>query len=189
MSHTLPSRSKPLAGRVRVFLALSLDGFIAGEKDDLGWLPEPAEGIGDGGFSTFLEEVGALLMGRRTYDVVSRFEGPSPYGERPILVATHRTLDHPLPTARPVSGSIEQLVALGLTEAQGQDLYLDGGDLVRQAAEVSLVDEFCLTLIPIILGKGISLFHGLGRQRKLELLNRQDLPGGIVQLTYRPKKS
>ena len=89
-------------GRVRVFIACSLDGFIAAPGDDLSWLPQPREGEGDFGYSAFMSEVGALLMGRSTYDVVEKFPEWG-YGEKYVLVATHRPLTPRLPTVRAVS--------------------------------------------------------------------------------------
>lgn len=69
--------------RVRVFVGCSLDGFIAGLDDDLSWLGGPPEaGADDHGFAEFLSQTGALLMGRRTFDIVSGFGGPWPYGDR-----------------------------------------------------------------------------------------------------------
>ena len=77
--------------RVRVFIAASLDGFIAGPNDELDWLHHP-EG-GEDTFTPFFRQIGAMLMGRRTYDVIRDFEGEWPYGDTPILVATTRPLD------------------------------------------------------------------------------------------------
>lgn len=170
--------------RVRVFVASSLDGFIAGEGDDLSWLPQPEPGASDSGFGAFLAQVGSLLMGRRTFDVAAGFEGAWPYGDRPVLVATHRPLESDVPTARVVQGHIEDLVAAARDAAQGRDVYVDGGDLIRQAMDAGLVDEITVTLVPVVLGRGHPFLAGVARRHRLTLVTSSTLDDGLVQLTY-----
>jgi dihydrofolate reductase len=178
------------APRVRVFLAQSLDGFIAGPNDDLSWLPQPSpEDEDDGGFGAFLAEIGALLMGRRSFDVVAGFGGPWPYGERPVLVATHRAIEADVPTAHAVEGPIEAMVDLARAAAKDKDVYVDGGNLVRQALDAGLVDEVTITIVPVALGAGIPLFAGVARRHRMELLHTRTLTHGMVQLTYEVMRS
>jgi dihydrofolate reductase len=144
--------------RVRVYIATSIDGFIAGPDDDLSWLDgadpdaEQAQGVthSDPGAlddEEFIGGVGALLMGRRAYDVVRGFDVPWPYGERPVLVATRRPLDSdPPPTVGAVEGSITELIESAKEAAGEHDVYLDGGMLIRQAAEAKLIDELTITI-------------------------------------------
>lgn len=176
-----------MPGRVRVFIASSLDGFIAGPNDDLSWLPQPSsEPGGDFGFGAFMAEVGALLMGRRTLDVIVGMDGAWwPYGERPVLVATHRKLPSAPASVRAVSGPITELVAAALEAAAGRDVYIDGGDLIRQALDAGLIDDMIVTLIPMILGAGHPLFAGVQHRRALELLEHTAHPGGLISLRYR----
>ena len=177
--------------RVRVFVGCSLDGFIAGPNDDLSWLvspPQEGETPDDHGFSEFLAQVGALLMGRRTYDIVAGFDGPWPYGERAVLVATHRPLlgtEHPV-TA--VAGSIDELVRQAQAAANDLDVYLDGGILTRQALDAHLIDELTITILPIVLGAGVPLFAGLSHYHRLELISERQVGEGFVQITYRPRR-
>ncbi|MBL9036887.1 MAG: dihydrofolate reductase [Archangium sp.] len=176
-----------MAGRARVFIATSLDGFIAGENDDLSWLPPPVPGD-DFGFATFLSQTGALLMGRRTYDVAAGFPGEWAYGERPVLVPTRRPLTPKVPSVRAVSGPITELVAQAKEAANGLDVYLDGGDVIRQAHDAGLVDELTVTVVPVILGRGYPLFAGVAQRSALTLLRSAPLLGGLVQLTYVPAR-
>lgn len=174
------------AQRICVFLATSLDGHIAGPGDDLGWLPGPDALGDDGGFGAFLAGVGALLMGRRTLDVVAGFGGPWPYGDRPVLVATHRPLPEvPGAALRAVSGEIGALVALAREAAGAGHVYLDGGILVRQALDAGLVDELTLTTIPVLLAGGVPLFAGLTRRTSLVRTALRPLGADVVQTTYR----
>ncbi len=174
-----------MTSRVRVYLGCSLDGFIAGPDDDLSWLIDPPEEEGDAvGFFTFMEEVGALLMGRRTWSVVEAFDGWF-YGETPVLVATHRELACDRPTVQAVSGSIEEVVAAARTAAGDKDVYIDGGDLVRQALDAGLVDELILTVGPIVIGDGVRLFDGVVKRHHLEFT--KVVPWGrLFQIHARP---
>lgn len=175
-----------MSGRVRVFIATSLDGFIAGPNDDLSWLPQPSgDPPPDYGYNAFIAEVGALLMGRNTYEVVAGFEGPWPYGELPVLVATGRPLTPAHPSVRAVSGGIEQLVEQARAVAGEADVYLDGGRMIRQALDAGLVDELIITVVPVILGAGAPLFTGVEQRRQLELEASEALDHGLLQLRYR----
>ena len=170
-------------------MACSMDGFIAGPDDDLAWLsegaPAPTDPTDALGFDAFMAQVGAMLMGRRTYEVVAAM-GAWPYGDTPVLVPTHRPLDPVVPTVRAIEGDIRELVAQATEAAGDNDVYLDGGTLIRQALNEGLVDELCMTLVPILLGDGIRLFDGLNGRTRLAFTEHHSL-GGMVQLTVRPR--
>ena len=181
--------------QVRVYIATSIDGFIAGPGDDLSWLPSDEElaetaSVDDGalGYEEFIAGIGALLMGRATYDVVRGFDVPWPYGDRPVLVATRRSLDeHPPATVRAVDGPIAELVEAARSAADGKDVYLDGGNLIRQAAESDLIDDFTITIAPIALGSGHPLFAGMGKRYPLDIVSHHRHPGGMLQIRVRPR--
>lgn len=177
-----------MPGRVRVYMACSLDGFIAGPNEELDWLehgaPAPDAPTQALGFAEFMAQVGAMLMGRNTHDLVKRF-GAWHYGEIPVLVATRRELDPAAPSVRAVQGDIGELIAQAKAAAGEGDVYLDGGDVVRQALEADLVDELCITMVPMLLGEGIPLWRGLGRRIPLQAVDHRSF-GGMVQLTLRP---
>jgi dihydrofolate reductase len=178
-----------MSARVRVYIACSLDGFIAGPGDDLSWLPHPDPDSGeDHGFGAFMDEVGALLMGRSTLDVVAGFGGAWPYGDKPVLVATHRELAPPVATVRAVSGGIEAIVAEARAAAGGKDVWVDGGALVRQVLDAGLVDHLVVTMVPVVLGAGSPLFAGCTRRHALTLEQAVPLPGGLVQLFLAPNR-
>lgn len=177
--------------RVRVYIATSLDGFIAGPDDDLSWLPEgdpsAVEDSGGVGFQEFLAEVGALLMGRRTYDVMAGFDGEWHYGDQPVLVATNRELELIHELVRPVTGDIASLIAQAKEVAAGKDIYLDGGNIIRQALEAGLVDDLIITIVPTVLGGGIPLFTGTAQRHVFELVSHEPHGAGLIQLRLRPR--
>jgi dihydrofolate reductase len=179
--------------RVRVYLGCSLDGCIAGPEHDLSFLndfaPDPEAAPSGLGFHEFMAQIGALLMGRRTYQVLLDWDAWH-YGGRPVLVATHNTLP-PAPRggqSRAVQGPIEELVAQAKAVAGDKDVYLDGGDLVRQGLDAGLVDELCLTFLPVVLGRGVRLWDGLVSRNDL-LFEAPAVHGGrMVQVTARVQK-
>lgn len=173
-----------------MYIATSLDGFIAGPDDALDWLPNPSpdETLPEGvlGFDAFMRDVGAMLMGRRTHDVVAAL-GHWPYGDTPVLVATHRPLDPAAPTVRPVQGEITALLDDALRAAEGRDVYVDGGATIRAAMDAGRVDDLVITVAPVVLGAGRPLFAGLTRRHDLEILSHRDYGAGMVQLHARPR--
>lgn len=169
---------------VRVFLAASRDGFVAGTDDDLSWLPEapPIDGQSTG-FDELIASCYCLLIGRRSYDVV-RSLGRWPY-QLPVFVATHRPLDsnHPEQVFS-ISGPITSMIkALSLG-----DIYLDGPDLITQALAAGLVDQATVTLIEAKVGRGVALPDWqLGPRSVTEIGRRRlDLTDGttIEQIDY-----
>jgi len=171
-------------GDVCVFAACSVDGFMAGPDGELDWL-EGRDGIEDT-FTPFIARVGAILMGRRTFDFVAGLGGAWPYGDIPLLVATSRGLTPPRPSVRAVHGDAGELIAKAQAAAGDKDVYLDGGELVRAALEAGLVDEITVSVVPIILGRGRPLFAGIKERCELELVESRPIGGGLVELRYRP---
>jgi dihydrofolate reductase len=182
---------KPPA-RARVFIACSLDGSIAGPEDDLSWLfDESAEGDSEPGavaYDAFIRDIGAMLIGRRTHDAVLGFRGPWPYGDLPVFVATSRPLDPPAPTVRAVSGPLDEMLEAAKEAADGKDVYVDGGDLIRQMLDAGLIDDMIVTIAPHILGGGIPLFAGAAARHRLEFTGHYRYGAGMVQLHARVRR-
>ncbi len=170
--------------KIRVFIATSMDGFIAGPNDELDWLPNGQSEVEDT-FTPFLKQVGALLMGRRTYDVARSFEGAWPYGDTPILVATRQSLPDSSPASvQAVHGSVEAMVRVAKDTAGELDVYIDGGTLIRSVMDAGLIDEITVTIVPVVLGAGIPLFAGCTRRHSYRLHTARPIGGGLVQTTY-----
>lgn len=166
--------------KISVYIATSLDGYIAQADGGLDWLertPTPGE---DFGFKEFMDNVDVLVMGRHTYEVVSGFDN-WPYQKR-VIVLSH-TLDSVIKEAELFSGQIDDL--LKQLENDGiKHIYLDGGITISKFLEQGLVDEMIITVIPIILGKGIPLFNPMSKERSCQLLSAKPYPSGLLQLHY-----
>ena len=171
-----------MASPVRVFIACSLDGFIAGPDGDLSWLPDPSP-TEDYGFGAHMAATGALLMGRASYDALLEMGYGWPYGDTPVLVATSRPLEPAAPTVTAVGGTPAELVAAARAAAGDRGVYADGGALIRNLLDAGLIDEMIVTVIPVILGAGSPLFAGASR-RQLSLRSTTTFAGGLVQLRY-----
>ena len=172
-------------------MGCSFDGFIAGPDHDISWLEDNYQATGDLTpdpdvltFEKFMSEIGAMLMGRSTYGIVERF-GQWHYGNTPVLVATHRPLEPMADTIQTAAGSIETLIGMTKDMADGKDVYVDGGDLVRQALNAGLLDEITVTFLPVLLGKGIRLFDDLVSRTKLQFVSHCSHKGGLIQVTAR----
>lgn len=150
--------------KITVFMATSLDGFIADENGGVDWLNEVSQNADpeeDYGYQDLIAKVDALVMGRNTFDTVLSFEGPWPYGDLPVRVISSREAPATLPAGANISflgGTPESLIDQ-LTEKGIQHIYLDGGTLIRSFLDAGYISEFILTQVPAMLGKGIPLFH------------------------------
>jgi len=134
---------------------MSLDGFIADRNGSVDWLPE---GEGDFGYSDFYETIDTLIMGRTTYDQILSFGIEWPYAGKKCYVFTNR--DHPSdPNTEFLTGDILSFVH-NLKSKPGKNIWLVGGAaLANTFMEYSLIDEYWVTVIPVILGDGVRLFR------------------------------
>ena len=167
--------------RASVFLGLSVDGRIARPDGDLGWLTSRAAAAGDAGFTPFMESVDAVVMGRRTYEVIAPDEH-WPYLDQPMHVIS-TTLDAESDPRIILHRSPEAAVE-ALRRAGHRRVYVDGGETIRWFLASGLVDELTLTHVPVLIGDGPSPFGPLGGDVALEHVRTAVLDGGLVQTTY-----
>jgi dihydrofolate reductase len=163
-----------------VFIATSLDGYIARADHGLDWLKIVERPGEDYGFAAFFATVDTLVMGRGTYDVVTAFP-EWPYGAKRIVVLTHRPAQ-PREGVEFFGGNIADLRLSGRT-------YVDGGNVIQQFLTAGLVDDMTISIIPIILGGGIRLFAGGEGEHRMHLEGHQAWDSGLVQLRYTRDRS
>ncbi|HRF60252.1 MAG TPA: dihydrofolate reductase family protein [Fimbriimonadaceae bacterium] len=171
----------------RVFIATSLDGFIARTDGSIDWLMEAQRSVPEGedcGYEDFMEEVDVLVMGRNTFEQVATFD-PWPYGDLPVIVLSSQPMSEPdSPTIRVCSAGPIDLVA-ELEAAGYRNAYIDGGQTIASFLREGLIQEMTITTIPILLGSGRPLFTGIEHDIHLERVATRSWPFGFVQTTYR----
>lgn len=169
--------------RVKLFIATSLDGYIARADGRVDWLFTDA----DYGYAAFYDSVDAVIMGRRTYDDALGF-GPYPYADKAGYVFSH---SRPAASSEHVSFVSERPAALvaSLRGEAGRDIWLVGGaSLTASFLDNDLVDDFIVSVHPILLGSGIPLFPRQGRELSLALAGVTSFDSGLVQLRYERRR-
>lgn len=178
-----------MTARAAVFIATSLDGFIARSDGSIDWLEQANAAVPAGedcGYQAFMADIDAIVMGRHTFEQVAGFD-PWPYEAKPVFVLSSGALAIPVRLAGrafPAGAAPAELAKrLG---AQGlRRLYVDGGRTIRSFLAADLVDRLTITVIPLLLGQGRPLFDGTARGARLALESSVRYPFGFVQSTYR----
>lgn len=177
-----------MAIKCSVYIAASVDGFIAGPNGELDWLHRPeyaGTDMGDYGYEAFVSDVDALVMGRHTYETVRSF-AEWPYGDMTVVVLSSQTVDIPEELEGRVmaeQGSPQEIVAR--LEGKGfNHLYIDGGVTIQRFLQAGLIDQMIITRIPVLLGDGIPLFGSIGTEVLLKHVNTQSFENGFVQSQY-----
>lgn len=175
---------------VEVFIATSLDGFIARPDGSLDWLMQAqaaAPAGEDFGYAAFMAGVDALVMGRKTFDTVRGFD-PWPYPGTPVHVVT-RQPGFVLPPPQRGDVRVRHEAPAALLAALHADgvrrIYLDGGELIQSCVADDLVDRVTVTTVPVLIGRGRRLWGELPGDRPWQLEGVRHWPCGFVQVTYR----
>jgi dihydrofolate reductase len=170
-----------------VYIATSLDGYISDKDDGLDWLDSiPNPDKIDMGYGDLMNRIDAIVMGRKTFEVVCGFDGPWPYS-KPVFVLSNSLSSLPVGyegKAELVSGSLADV--LSTLHGQGhQDLYIDGGTTVQSFLKEDLINEMIVTILPILLGGGSPLFGELSQPMEFEHVKTEVMLNAMVQSHYR----
>ncbi|MBN8575509.1 MAG: dihydrofolate reductase [Cyclobacteriaceae bacterium] len=166
--------------RITLGVAVTLDGFIEGPNGEYDWCFTDQ----DYGITEFSKQVDALVMGRKTFDTMKGYEGPSPWSHAKTYVFS-RTLKA-APGVEVLSGNVLESMN-HLRQQPGKDIWLFGGaDLAAQFSNHNLIDEYWLSVHPILLGTGKPLFKNLADRKKLKLVESKTYATGLVSLRYQP---
>lgn len=175
--------------RHTVFIARSLDGYIAGKNGELDWLEMVPNPDGDDmGYGALIERIDAIVMGRTTYETVLGFGGEWPY-PKPVFVLSRSLQSIPEQLEGKVqllAGSPTELIAT-LHACGHYRLYIDGGTTIQQFLAADLIDELIVTTLPILLGGGFLLFSKLEKPLAWEHVGTEVFLGQLVQSHYRRK--
>ena len=175
--------------KLSLFIATSLDGYIAQPNDDLSFLKSVEKEGEDYGYAEFTANIDTIILGRKTYDYVLKEIGSSHYdnGHRDVYVITK--------TERPnvgrttfYSGNLTDLVQR-LKSEKGKNIYCDGGsEIINELLKQDLIDEFIISVIPIFLGNGTRLFKDNRPEQQLEFVSTKSFDTGLTQLHYKRKR-
>ena len=168
---------------VSIFIGTSVDGFIARPNGDLDFLP--AGGGEPHGYNEFMASVDALVIGRKTFEMVLAFP-VWPYGEKRVVVLSSRPVD--LSAVR--GGVVEQMggppaeIVAKLAAGGAHHLYVDGGVTIQRFLRAGLIQRLIITRVPLLIGEGIPLFGTLPRDLRLRHVATQHYPSGLVKSEY-----
>ena len=169
--------------KVVLFIAMSLDGYIAREDGDLEWLSVVEDQTEDYGYSNFINTVDTVIMGRKTYEKVLSFGIDFPHKNKTCFVIskTHQGKDENVTF---MNGNLFDFI-FSLKKMPGKNIYLDGGsELVFEFLKHHLIDEMIISVIPVLLGGGIPLFKKGNVPYSLKLIKSTSFKSGLVQLYY-----
>ena len=173
--------------KVSIFIATTLDGFIARTNGDLDWLPnaETEDDAEDHGYQAFFDAIDVLVMGRHTYETVRSF-GEWPYGDKRVIVLSSRAIaippaltDHVVAHTATPAEIYQQLSAEGI-----QRVYIDGGQTIQGFLRAGLVDDMIVSRVPVLIGSGIPLFGPITTDIRFRHLKTTTFSNGIVQTHY-----
>ncbi len=169
--------------KASVFIATSLDGFIARQDGALDWLP--LDGCEPHGYDEFMATVDAHVIGRKTFDTVMTFDA-WPYGRKPVVVLSTTMSELKAPDGAVcdlMAGTPHEIVAR-LAQRGMKHLYIDGGATIQGFLNAGLIQRLIITRIPVLLGSGIPLFGSLSHDIRLEHVATRTYPSGMVQSEY-----
>jgi dihydrofolate reductase len=179
--------------KVSVFIGTSLDGFIAREDGDIGWLDAANMKVTPGedfGFGSFLESVDLIIMGRKTFEQVITFDKWQ-YKDTKMIVLTSKNIEIPEKLKKTVTisntSSPEQLIR-ELFDQSINHIYVDGGIVIQDFLSAGLVDEITVTIVPILIGKGKSFSRLLPKDVILHHLKTTIYDFGFVKNKYKINK-
>ena len=173
---------------VSLFIATTLDGYIAKPNDDLSFLKLVEKEGEDYGYAAFTATIDTIILGRKTFDWVAREIGTSHYdnGERDVYVIT-RTEKPGVGKVTFYTGCLTELVQL-LKSEPGKNIYCDGGaEVINELLKNDLIDELIISVVPVLVGNGTRLFKDGRPEQQLELLGAKSFDTGLTQLHYRRK--
>ncbi|KAF5418102.1 MAG: Dihydrofolate reductase [Candidatus Methanocomedens sp.] len=173
--------------RIILYIATSLDGFIARKNGSVDWLSPYENGPEDYGYNEFYKKIGTVIMGNTTYKQVLSF-GDFPYKGKDCFVFTKNKDKLKDSNVTFVSKSVKDFISQ-LNLRDNENVWLVGGaSIIDEFLMFDLIDEFIITTIPILLGDGIHLFNGKLNEKRLKLIDVKSFNSGLVQLHYTRKE-
>ncbi len=173
--------------KVVLYIAMSLDGYIADSSGGVGWLSGQGEETGEDGYTHFIQQVDTVILGWNTYHQIVTELSPEQWVYQGLTsyVLTHRAMPS-TPSIRFVAEEPCSLVER-LRRQPGKDIWICGGSgVIQPLIRAGLIEEYIISVIPTLLGSGLHLFGETGGEVKLKLLQAKS-SNGIVELRYIPR--
>ena len=162
---------------------MSLDGYIATQDNGLEFLSQVEEKDQDYSYTDFVNTIDTVIVGRKSYDKVLSMGLEYPHTDKNLFIIT-RTPRPAVGSTKFYSGNLKELV-LDLKSKKGKNIYVDGGaEVANELLNDNLIDEFYISIIPALLGSGISLFNNNRPGQTLKLISAKTFNKGLVQLHY-----
>lgn len=173
--------------KVIVYIATSLDGYIAKPNDDLSFLSIVEKEGEDYGYYAFLQNIDTVIIGRKTYEWITKQVQTYPNSDKETYVIT-RTHRESIGNVHFYTGDIKTLISTLKSQAK-KDVFVDGGaEIVNLLLQNKLIDEIIISVIPILLGEGVRLFQATKTEQCLQLIDCKHFDTGLVQLRYKVQK-
>ncbi len=172
--------------KVILYIACSIDGYIAKPNDDLSFLSIVQQEGEDYGYNDFIKTIDTVILGRKTYDWVMTQVDEFPHADKKSFIIS-RSAKPDKGNAQYYSGNLKALISNLKAEA-GKNIFIDGGaEIVNELLNENLIDEIILSIIPILLGEGTKLFKENRPELLLKLISSKSFEKGLVQLHYQRK--
>jgi dihydrofolate reductase len=170
--------------KVILYIATSVDGYIAKPNNDLSFLSLVQQNGEDYGYAHFLKTIDTVILGRKTYDWIMTQVSVFPHVDLNSYIVT-RTPKPAIGKTSFYTGPLKPLIETLKTE-KGKNIFIDGGaEIVNELLKENLIDEFIISIIPVLVGNGIKLFLDGRPEQKLELIASRDYEKGLVQMHYK----
>ncbi len=172
-----------------VYIATSIDGFIAREDGAVDWLDDlPNPNRIDHGYAGFYSGIDVVVMGRKTYEEILGFDVPWPYADcKTFVITSQAAYKITTPKTETIHILDEKTIRHIRSESKKDIWVVGGGQVVTSLVKLDAIDEMILSIIPIVLGSGISLFEGQPKETAFKLVTTETFETGVVSLTYRKK--
>lgn len=170
-----------------VFIAISLDGFIARSDGDITWLLERDDPSEDHGYDAFIADIDIILMGRGTYEKMHAVR-PWPYSRPVVVLSATMTQDD---LAKDLADKVRVIksspeMAMRMLQSEGhRRVYVDGGLVIQSFLRAGLITDMVITSVPVLLGAGRQLFGSVAGDIPLRHEETKSFPSGLVQSRYR----
>ena len=167
--------------KIILFIASSLDGYIAKNNGSVDWLPVNCPS----GYDKFYKSIDTVIMGKKTYDQVLTF-GAYPYKDKKSYVLTHNDSKNSDEDIQFVNNA--EKLTKNLLTIPGSDIWLVGGaEIITTFMNFGFIDEIIISIIPVVLGSGISLFTNIQKETKFQLIETTEYDG-LVEIHYKVLK-